>query len=96
MSTSDQEEMFIPGPEQDIDFSVFDGFDPLSCARDHHCVPDVAKSTNASIHAQLRWIQERAMQIFPDVQQILMRLVHEKTQESRTPNTDALQKDWPK
>jgi len=82
MSTEDQP-TDTDQQESPVDLKVFDGFDPLSCAKSHHCVPDVAKSTNTSIRVQLRWIQERTMQTDPVVQQILMRLVHEKTQETQ-------------
>ncbi|MDD5103837.1 MAG: hypothetical protein PHX93_05585 [Candidatus Peribacteraceae bacterium] len=87
---TDQEEMYIPGPERDMDFSVFDGFDVPSFIRDHHGIPDVAKSSQPSVRDRLRAIQQKVIENDPITQCILAGIVHDRAQESKTPDADAL------
>lgn len=75
-----------------MDFAVFDGFDVPSFIRDHHGIPDVAKSSQISVRERLRAIQQKVIENDPMTQCILTRIVHDRAQESKKPNTDVLQK----
>jgi len=75
----EQGELFIPGPERDMDLAVFDGFDVPSFLRNHEGVPAVAATKEKIVHDRLETIQRAMIENDPAVQQILAGIVHARS-----------------